>query len=79
MKSAVLTIGVFQAGNAFNVIPDTAHIEGTVRTFDPTVRDKVETEIRSILDGITSAFHATYQLDYLRGYPAYLIIRKKQI
>ncbi|WP_339285778.1 amidohydrolase [Oceanobacillus sp. FSL K6-3682] len=70
LKSAVLTIGVFQAGNAFNVIPDTAHIEGTVRTFDPTVRDKVETEIRSILDGITSAFHATYQLDYLRGYPA---------
>lgn len=70
LKSAVVTIGVFQAGNAFNVIPDTARIEGTVRTFDPDVRDKVEAEVRSILDGITSAFHATYQLDYLRGYPA---------
>lgn len=70
LKSAVVTIGVFQAGNAFNVIPDTARIEGTVRTFDPDVRDKVETEIRSILEGITSAFHATYELDYLRGYPA---------
>ncbi|GIO19924.1 putative amidohydrolase YhaA [Oceanobacillus oncorhynchi subsp. incaldanensis] len=70
LKSAVVTIGVFQAGNAFNVIPDTARIEGTVRSFDPEVRDKVETEIRSILDGITSAFHAAYELDYLRGYPA---------
>lgn len=70
LKSAVVTVGVFQAGNAFNVIPDTARIEGTVRTFDPEVRDKVEQEIRSILDGITSAFHATYELDYLRGYPA---------
>ncbi|WP_244445032.1 M20 metallopeptidase family protein [Oceanobacillus jeddahense] len=70
LQSAVVTIGVFQAGNAFNVIPDTARIEGTVRTFDPAVRDKVEKDIRSIIEGITSAFHATYELDYLRGYPA---------
>ncbi|WP_143833206.1 M20 metallopeptidase family protein [Oceanobacillus timonensis] len=70
LQSAVVTIGVFQAGNAFNVIPDTVRIEGTVRTFEPEVRDKVENEIRSILDGITTAFHATYELDFLRGYPA---------
>ncbi|MFD1065853.1 M20 metallopeptidase family protein [Oceanobacillus locisalsi] len=70
LQSAVVTIGVFHAGNAFNVIPDTVRIEGTVRTFEPEVRDKVENEIRSILDGITAAFHATYELDFLRGYPA---------
>lgn len=70
LKSAVVTIGVFQAGNAFNVIPDTAKIEGTVRTFDGDVRDQVEEKINAIVDGITKAFGATYEIDYLRGYPA---------
>src|SRR5699024_7018101 len=37
LQSAVVTVGVFQAGNAFNVIPDTARLEGTVRTFDEGV------------------------------------------
>ncbi|RKQ18609.1 amidohydrolase [Oceanobacillus bengalensis] len=70
LKSAVVTIGVFQAGSAFNIIPDTAKIEGTVRTFDGDVRDQVENEMNSIVRGITSAFHANYEIDYLRGYPA---------
>ncbi|MCG3421203.1 M20 metallopeptidase family protein [Oceanobacillus jordanicus] len=70
LKSAVVSIGVFHAGNAFNVIPDTAKIEGTVRTFDGAVRDQVEAEINAIVKGITSGFHADYEIDYLRGYPA---------
>ncbi|PWA10695.1 amidohydrolase [Pueribacillus theae] len=77
LKAAVVTIGVFHAGNAFNIIPDTARIEGTVRTFDEKVRDQVEEEIYSIVNGITSGFHATYKIDYLRGYPA-LFNHKKE-
>lgn len=70
LKAAVVTIGVFQAGKAFNVIPDTARIEGTVRTFDGDVRNQVQKNINSIVEGITGAFHADYEIDYLRGYPA---------
>lgn len=70
LKSAVVTVGVFQAGNAFNIIADSARIEGTVRTFDAAVRDQVEERMRSILEGITNAFGATFEIDYLRGYPA---------
>lgn len=70
LKAAVVTVGVFQAGNAFNIIPDTARIEGTVRTFDADVRDQIEGQINSIVKGITSGFHADYEIDYLRGYPA---------
>lgn len=77
LKSAVVTIGIFQAGTAFNVIPDTARIEGTVRTFDENVRKQVEEEIHSIVKGITSSFHATYKIDYLNGYPA-LFNHKKE-
>lgn len=70
LQSAVVTIGVFQAGKAFNVIADSARMEGTVRTFDEKVRDQVEDEIRSIVKGVTSGFKADYSIDYLRGYPA---------
>ena len=70
LQSAVVTIGVFQAGNAFNVIADTARLEGTVRTFDDDVRELVKEEIYSIVEGITKGFHAGYKIDYLHGYPA---------
>lgn len=70
LQSAVVTIGIFHAGTAFNVIPGKAKIEGTVRTFDEQVRDQVEEEINTIVKGITSGFHASYKIDYLRGYPA---------
>lgn len=70
LQSAVVTIGVFQAGTAFNIIADSCKLEGTVRTFNRQVRDQVESEINAIVNGITSGFHATSKIDYLRGYPA---------
>lgn len=70
LQSAVVTVGVFQAGNAFNVIPDTARLEGTVRTFDEGVRSQVREDIYRIVNGITDAYGATAEIDYLSGYPA---------
>ena len=70
LQPAVVTIGVFQAGTAFNIIADTARLEGTVRTFDDATRELVKNEIYSIVEGITSGFHADFSIDYLNGYPA---------
>ncbi|ANF95674.1 M20 metallopeptidase family protein [Paenibacillus bovis] len=70
LKSAVVTVGVFQAGSAFNVIADKAKIEGTVRTFDPEVRKQIEESIRTLVHGITLAERASYTIDYTHGYPA---------
>lgn len=70
LKAGVVTVGQFHAGSAFNVIADSARIEGTVRSFDEDVRDLIEEEIRSIVEGIVSGAHASYSIDYLRGYPA---------
>ncbi len=70
LDSAVVTVGVFKAGSAFNVIADKAEIEGTVRSFDPEVRKQLERDIRDMIHGITLAEHATYTLDYVNGYPA---------
>lgn len=68
-ESAVVTIGRFEAGNAFNVIADSAILEGTVRTLNENVRNQIENEIRTILEGLKVSSYIDYEIDYLRGYP----------
>lgn len=70
IESAVLSVGSFVAENAFNVIADTATLRGTVRTFNPEIRDLMETEIRRVIEGTALANNCTIHIDYQRGYPA---------
>ena len=70
LESAVVTIGIFQAGSAFNIIADSAKLEGTVRTMNEDVRKQVKDDIYSIVKGITGGFQADFEIDYLFGYPA---------
>ena len=69
LASAVVSVCTVKAGDAFNVIPQTATLLGTVRTLSPEVRDLSETRIRAIVDNICAAFGATVQIEYNRGYP----------
>ena len=69
-EEAVVTVGMFQAGKAFNVIPDTAELGGTVRTFDPKNRDLLEERIGTLARGIATAMGADLAYTYTRGYPA---------
>lgn len=78
IEPAVVTIGKFHAGNAFNIIADTAEIEGTVRALNKDVREKIELEIRSLLEGMKVADHVDYELDYLHGYPV-LVNHEKEV
>ncbi|KQP41428.1 amidohydrolase [Methylobacterium sp. Leaf104] len=59
LKSAVLSVTQFHAGAAYNVIPEGAHITGTVRTFDADLRTLVTTRIREIAAGLATAYGAT--------------------
>lgn len=68
-EAAVVTVGSIHAGNAFNVIADTAELEGTVRALNKDVRVQIEEEIRAILEGLKIANHVDYDLEYLHGYP----------
>lgn len=54
----VLTQGTFHAGIAPNVIPDTAYLEGTIRTFDKEVRTYVKRRVEEITQSIATAFRA---------------------
>ncbi|WNS79395.1 amidohydrolase [Domibacillus sp. DTU_2020_1001157_1_SI_ALB_TIR_016] len=69
-QSAVVTVGQFHAGQAFNIIPDSALIEGTVRTFKEDVRNTAEYEIQAISKGIAASFGASANVIYERGYPS---------
>ncbi|AJY76786.1 M20 metallopeptidase family protein [Paenibacillus beijingensis] len=70
MKPAVVTIGSFHAGNAENVIADTAVLKGIVRTFDPDVRDDIEQEFKHIVESVCASFRASCEIEYTKGYPA---------
>jgi hippurate hydrolase len=69
LKSAVISITQFNAGTAFNIIPETAELKGTVRTLDPAVRDLVERRIGEIADSIARAYGGSAETKYTRMYP----------
>lgn len=72
LKSAVVTTGMFNAGVAFNVIPDSTVLAGTVRTFDADVKAVVIKRMEGIIKGIEQSFGVTCTLDYNHGYPPVL-------
>jgi amidohydrolase len=69
LKSAVISITMFQAGTAFNIIPETAELKGTVRTLDPRVRDLVERRIVEVAESIARAYGGSAEAIYTRKYP----------
>jgi amidohydrolase len=69
LSDNVVTIGIFRAGERHNIIPATVEIGGTIRTFDDTVLDTIESRIRDIFDGVTKAHHASFELTFDRSHP----------
>jgi hippurate hydrolase len=69
LDSAVISICEFHAGNARNVIPQTAELRGTVRTLTPEVRELVEKRVGEVVAGVAQITGAKIDLNYERGYP----------
>jgi amidohydrolase len=69
LDSAVISICEFHAGNARNVIPQTAELRGTVRTLTEEVRALVEKRVREVVAGVAQMTGARIDLVYERGYP----------
>ncbi len=70
LEAAVVTVGALNAGKAGNVIPDTAEMRGTVRSFDPGVRDHLQRRVPEVIKGIAAALQAEATVDYHLGPPA---------
>ncbi|MEO7018592.1 MAG: amidohydrolase [Ktedonobacteraceae bacterium] len=66
---AVITIGRIEAGTAFNIIPETATLEGTMRAYSDAHRQKLISRIKNLAEGIASAMNATCETNFFDGCP----------
>jgi hippurate hydrolase len=69
VDAAVLSVTQFHAGETSNVIPDSAFIGGTVRTFTLEVLDLMERRLREIAHSVASAFDCQAEITFYRSYP----------
>ncbi|MFO1295273.1 MAG: M20 aminoacylase family protein [Rubrivivax sp.] len=69
MEAAVISATMINAGEAFNVIPESASIKGTVRTLSDEAVTLIERRMREVAEGICAAHGATCEFTFDRGYP----------
>ena len=68
-QPVVVTVGSLHAGTTFNVIPDRAYMQGTVRAFERGVRQALPERIERLVAGLSSAMRLEYRFDYHWVYP----------
>lgn len=68
-QTAVVTVSTIHAGEASNVISNTAKISMSVRSFDPAIRSFLEERIRNLTASVCEGHGATAEIDYEHGYP----------
>jgi amidohydrolase len=70
-SQAVVTVGIMKAGTRNNIIPASAFLEGTIRTFEDSYADQIRDEIKIIAENIAEAHHAkaSVQFKVYGGYP----------
>jgi amidohydrolase len=69
VEPAVLTVGEIGAGTAFNIIPETARLGGTVRTLNEDLRKRMPERIEAVARGVAGGMRADAHLDYTFSYP----------
>jgi amidohydrolase len=70
LQSAVVSVTMIHAGDAFNVIPPVAKMEGTIRTFELSVRETVLRRFEEIVQGVAAAMGCTAEVTVKRLTPA---------
>jgi amidohydrolase len=70
LEAAVLSVTTLRAGDAFNVIPDTADLQGTIRTFKPEVRQRVVERFNQVVEGVANAMGCQAEVELQAITPA---------
>ena len=68
LHAPVLTIATFQSGESYNVIPNRAHLAGTLRTHNQKVREQVPQLMQQVISGIVAAHGASFDIQWQAGY-----------
>lgn len=58
-EPAVVTFGMFNGGQRFNIVPDTTELQGTIRTFDSAMREQALADLRNVAEHVAAAHGAT--------------------
>lgn len=69
-KHTTLTFGQFSSGSNSNIIPDSAILQGTMRTYDPEIREKLLKRIGEIVDGVSKVTECEINLEYFASVPS---------
>lgn len=69
VEPAVITVGEIEAGSAFNIIPETARLGGTVRTLNADLRESMPQRIEELARGVAQGMRGDAELDYTFSYP----------
>lgn len=64
LESLVITVGQLHSGTRFNIISGESVLEGTVRSFDPTIHDMVPVAMERVVEGIARAYRVEAKLEY---------------
>ncbi len=70
LDSAVVSVTMFHAGDAFNVIPGRVELGGTARCFNESVRQEIENGILRVSEGVAAAHRCRVEFNYMRQFPA---------
>lgn len=68
-EAAVVTVGIMQGGNRFNIIPETAMLEGTIRTLDEGMREMIHEKIKLTATNIAEIAGATAEVEIVENAP----------
>jgi hippurate hydrolase len=68
-QTAVVTVGTIHAGIAANVIPESATLELSIRSFDAAVRERLRQRITDLVNGHVLGYGGSVEIDYQFGYP----------
>ncbi|MEY8740107.1 amidohydrolase [Paenibacillus tundrae] len=69
-ESAVISVTKIHSGTAWNVIPDEAILDGTVRTFDEKVRARIRERLNQVVSGVAAAYGTRASVRWIQGSPA---------
>ena len=69
-ETTTLTFGQLSSGSSSNIIPETAVMQGTMRTYSPEVREKLKNRMIEIIEGIAKTTGCKIELDFFSGVPS---------
>lgn len=70
LDAVVVSITRVHAGDSYNVIPETARLSGTVRTFHHDIQKQIVTQLEQMVNAICEAYGATAEVNYQKRYPS---------